>query len=334
MKPYFSVIVPVYKAEPWLRQCVDSILGQTFSDLELILADDGSPDGCPAICDEYAARDSRVKVLHLANGGPAKARKAGLSLASADYVSFVDSDDWLTGRCLAVVRDRIESNGRPDMIFFDHTRDAGPTEYPSFLSPGLYDKARMESQLYPYMLCDLRRRPFGTQLVPAFLCTKVCRRELLLAHYIEDGTPVMIFEDLAMAYECMYHASSIYVCDEPLYVYRRTENSLLTGYRSQFFQEVQICFQYVRRRLGGIDPGLDTQINAAYLRKVLVGVVNELNHASGLTEAAGRIKARLDQTGLVRELSYRGLPWDMRAYLLLLKCRLYLPAVFVTKLRL
>lgn len=93
MTPFISVIVPVYKTEPYLRQCVDSILTQTLAELELILVEDGSPDGCPAICDEYAAKDPRVKVIHKPNGGVASAIVAGLRAATADYVGFIDSDD-------------------------------------------------------------------------------------------------------------------------------------------------------------------------------------------------------------------------------------------------
>jgi glycosyltransferase involved in cell wall biosynthesis len=90
-----SVIVPVYKVEPYLRRCVDSILAQTFVDFELILVDDGSPDQCPAICDEYAAKDSRIKVIHQPNGGLSDARNKGLANAKGNYIGFVDSDDWI-----------------------------------------------------------------------------------------------------------------------------------------------------------------------------------------------------------------------------------------------
>ena len=93
--PLISVIVPIYKVEPYLRQCVDSVLNQTHTDLEVILVDDGSPDGCGAICDEYAAKDARVKVIHKENGGLSDARNAGLNVMRGAYVSFVDSDDWL-----------------------------------------------------------------------------------------------------------------------------------------------------------------------------------------------------------------------------------------------
>lgn len=97
--PQISVIVPVYKVEPYLRRCVDSILGQTFTDFELILVDDGSPDGCPAICDEYARQDDRVLVIHQENGGLSAARNAGIDWAFANsdsqWLTFIDSDDWV-----------------------------------------------------------------------------------------------------------------------------------------------------------------------------------------------------------------------------------------------
>lgn len=94
-----SVIVPVYKVEPYLRKCVDSVLGQTFRDFELILVDDGSPDNCGKICDEYAAADARIKVIHQANGGLSAARNAGLDFvmgySDSKYVTFIDADDWV-----------------------------------------------------------------------------------------------------------------------------------------------------------------------------------------------------------------------------------------------
>ena len=93
--PVVSVIVPVYNVEKYIHRCVDSILAQTFTDFELILVDDGSPDNCPAICDEYAEKDSRIRVIHQENGGLSAARNAGLDVATGEYISFVDSDDWV-----------------------------------------------------------------------------------------------------------------------------------------------------------------------------------------------------------------------------------------------
>ena len=95
MEPLISVIVPIYKVEPYLKKCVDSILTQTHKNLEIILVDDGSPDNCGAICDEYAAKDSRIRVIHKPNGGLSDARNAGMKIMTGQYVAFVDSDDWI-----------------------------------------------------------------------------------------------------------------------------------------------------------------------------------------------------------------------------------------------
>lgn len=93
--PLISVIIPVYKTEAYLEKCVRSVMMQSYRNLEIILVDDGSPDGCPEICDEYAALDNRIKVIHKANGGLSDARNAGLNIASGIWISFIDSDDWI-----------------------------------------------------------------------------------------------------------------------------------------------------------------------------------------------------------------------------------------------
>lgn len=95
MEPLISVIVPIYKVEEYLSRCVDSIINQTYKNLEIILVDDGSPDDCPKICDDYAKKDNRIKVLHLENGGAGYARNKGLSIASGDFISFIDGDDYI-----------------------------------------------------------------------------------------------------------------------------------------------------------------------------------------------------------------------------------------------
>ena len=93
--PKLSVIVPVYNTEKYLRECIDRILAQTFTDFELILVNDGSTDGSGAICDGYAEKDSRIQVIHQTNGGITVARKSGVRAACGEYVTFVDSDDWI-----------------------------------------------------------------------------------------------------------------------------------------------------------------------------------------------------------------------------------------------
>lgn len=128
MEPLISVIVPVYKVEQYLAKCVDSILNQTYRNLEVILVDDGSPDHCGEICDTYAGKDSRVKVIHQQNGGLSSARNAGMAVATGEYVSFVDSDDILVADGLEHMLTLAEKE-QADLVIGDHIRfeDALPS---------------------------------------------------------------------------------------------------------------------------------------------------------------------------------------------------------------
>lgn len=118
MHPKISVIVPIYKAEKYIHRCINSILAQTFNDFELILVNDGSPDNCGAICDEYAARDSRIKVIHKKNGGVASARQCGIDHASGIYTIHADPDDWIEPNMLEELYN-IAIENKADMVICD-----------------------------------------------------------------------------------------------------------------------------------------------------------------------------------------------------------------------
>ena len=118
-----SVIVPIYNTEKYLNQCIDSILDQTYKKLEVILVDDGSKDKCVTICDTYAKKDCRVKVIHKANGGAASAREAGMAIATGDYVMFVDGDDWIDTNTIELCIDKIEKNKSIDCVMFSYIKE-------------------------------------------------------------------------------------------------------------------------------------------------------------------------------------------------------------------
>lgn len=109
-QPLISVIIPIYKVEKFLNRCVESIVEQTYNNLEIILVDDGSPDNCPKMCDNWADKDVRIKVVHKENGGLSDARNAGMKIASGEFISFVDSDDWLELNAIELMQDAIERN--------------------------------------------------------------------------------------------------------------------------------------------------------------------------------------------------------------------------------
>lgn len=128
-----SVIIPVYKAEKYLCECIDSVINQTYDNLEIILVDDGSPDNCGAICDEYACRDDRIKVIHKDNGGASDARNAGLSIAHGKYVYFLDSDDYIKPDAIEKAETCIEKK-KADIVFFD-----SETLYEDFPDPDYHE---------------------------------------------------------------------------------------------------------------------------------------------------------------------------------------------------
>ena len=116
--PKISVIVPCYRTERWLDRCVASLVNQTLQDIEIILVDDGSPDRVPAICDEWAAKDARIKVIHQRNAGQGPARNAGLDIAKGEYVAFVDSDDWIDADAYRAAYEEVERDNGIDIVFF------------------------------------------------------------------------------------------------------------------------------------------------------------------------------------------------------------------------
>src|SRR5690606_26802628 len=121
--PRFSVIVPAYQVQAYLHACLESVLSQSYPDLELIAVDDCSPDACGAVIDEFAARDPRVRVVHLPeNIGLGRARNAGIDRATGDYLVFLDGDDTLTPGALLALADRLKETGDPDVLVYDYAR--------------------------------------------------------------------------------------------------------------------------------------------------------------------------------------------------------------------
>ena len=146
----FSVIVPIYGIEAYLCQCVDSLLEQSYENFELILVDDGSPDRCPEICDSYARKDQRIRVIHKPNGGLVSARQAGIEVATGEYVVNVDGDDWVSPRMLEEFALRI-AQSNADIIMVSHTivhEDQSVVVEQSFPN-GFYDKSAMQREIYP-----------------------------------------------------------------------------------------------------------------------------------------------------------------------------------------
>ena len=204
-----SIIVPVYKVEQYLDRCVESVVNQTYKNLEIILVDDGSPDNCPKMCDEWAEKDSRIKVIHKENDGLANARNSGIEICSGDYVMFVDSDDWIEPDmveflCLLIVKNN--SDCTRCGVFFDNDN----------LKNDTITKSISEHKTIIYSnqkaICDLLVEGHS-----GICCNKIYKKSAIgdLRFEKNDGCA----EDFMFNYHFFQNMNSIVINDTPKYHY-------------------------------------------------------------------------------------------------------------------
>ena len=218
MSPRFSIIIPIYKVEAFLRPCVDSVLSQSFRDFEVLLTDDGSPDGCPAICDAYAAADSRIKVIHKENGGLSDARNAGLSAASGEYIIFLDSDDYyLSTDFLKAIDEKIAETGC-DAVFFRRRRFLQATDT---LLPPPAPFPEMAGMSCGEMLKSLSAR----DMLDASAALKATRRAFLLENDLFFKKR-LFSEDVEWFFRYAPLLQSVATLNFPAYCYRIREGSI------------------------------------------------------------------------------------------------------------
>lgn len=202
--PLVSIIVPVYKTEPYLAACLDSVLGQTVRDIEVVVIDDGSPDACPVLCDEYAARDSRVTVIHQPNGGRSAARNAGIAAAKGRWIGFVDSDDWI----------------EPDM--YETLLDAAERCDAQIAVCGRVEERDGKQTVIAYGKCEVlpSEKAIGELLrdveVRSYLWDKLFRRELFEGIEFPLGRN---YEDVSVVYRLFERTKCVVFVDKSMYHY-------------------------------------------------------------------------------------------------------------------
>jgi glycosyltransferase involved in cell wall biosynthesis len=333
MTVLFSVIVPVYKVEKYLKHCVESILNQTFTDFELILVDDGSPDKCPMMCDEFAKKDSRVHVIHQENKGVVSARKAALFYSKGRYICHVDGDDWVKPELLAVLAECIEQQNEPDIILFDSERvfKDRVEKMPNYLKSGYYDKSRLAAEVYPHMIYD-RSLPFLTSMITGQTWNKTFKRELLLEHYCKNERLYKL-EDFAFVYECFYYAKSMYYCDSVLYCYNKmNEESAMSTYDESYFENLSAVIDYTRRNICGGGDALEDQVNAYAVSGVVIGIFHEMRHGMTIKNASAHIRRELKKTKILKNVSLKNIPSHAKVFVMLLRMHMYRTALLMAKL--
>ncbi len=212
-----SIIIPVYKVEPYLEKCIESILNQTYKNLEIILVDDGSPDNCPEICDKYARKDNRIIVIHKDNGGLSEARNYGLNIATGDYILFVDSDDYIRhDMCEIMLKNAIET--KANMVVCDY-----------YLVQDEMIIEKKDNELKKEILNSdqyMHRFIFEKNICYVVAWLKLYERSLFKDLRFPVG---VIHEDEFMIHKIVYRCSLISCIPEKLYFYVKRENSITTS---------------------------------------------------------------------------------------------------------
>lgn len=213
-----SVIIPVYNVEQYLDRCVQSVLNQTYRNLEIILVDDGSPDRCPQMCDEYARLDSRIRVIHKENGGQSSARNRGLNVASGNYIGFVDSDDYIASDMYEMLLKCI-NNYDADIAMCDYTRKSNTLEK---------DKTDFETEcrnIKLYTAHDIDMLFFRTHGEKSFysVWNRIYKRDMVKNIYFIEN---LINEDVLFTYEIYKKANKIAFLPSKKYMYYKNPQGI------------------------------------------------------------------------------------------------------------
>ena len=222
-----SVIVPVYKVEDYIRECIDSILAQTYPYFELILVDDGSPDNCGRICDDYAEEDDRIKVVHKKNGGLTSARNAGLEVAKGEWIMHVDGDDWIEPDMIESLIEAAQITGA-DMVFGDFMKygpSAGYNKLPTWSS----DKKKSMTNYIAYVMTTI----WGS----------IVKRSLYADHSLKSPDGISYCEDFHLIVRLCHFANKIVNVHRPFYNYRYRSTSIMSNMSRKTEADEQWAYQ-------------------------------------------------------------------------------------------
>ena len=230
-----SIIVPIYKVENYIDKCIESIVEQTYKNLEIILVDDGSPDKCPQICDEWAIKDKRIKVIHKKNGGVMQAWIDGVNLSTSEYVTFVDGDDWIEKNFVERLISPILKNPLIEITIcnFYKVQGAKKDECSSFSDKRV---GILSGDEYEF----IKKNKLGDFLF--YRWNKLFKKSLIAASIAYCDTRVKLWDDVCSTASCLLDAKTIYFVDDPLYNYNQRQNSIVHTIDSEMDENFAIFY--------------------------------------------------------------------------------------------
>ena len=278
MKDYkISIIVPVYNAEKYLKKCVDSLTGQTYQNLEIILVDDGSSDNSGSLCDELAGKDARIKVLHKENGGLISAWKAGVTESTGEYLNFVDSDDWGDLNMLEEMAEYLTGSEK-EIIASDYVIekvDGSKRCVYQELSPGEYDRDEIERKVIPNLLGREKR------YVTISRCMKLISRKLIIDNMKYSDPRIRLSEDTTIMLPSLIDCDRLVIMDHKTYYhYLYVNESMVHKYDEKLYENVRLLKETVLHIINDKFEGeglaeREKQLDQEYIFWLLLVLKNE-----------------------------------------------------------
>lgn len=244
-QPLVSVIIPVYNAEQYLKECVDSVIYQTYENLDIVLVDDGSKDNSPKICDKYYKNDERVQVVHKENGGLVSAWSKGVEVSKGEYVVFLDSDDWID---LFMIEDMVkQATGKGKELVCGNyiiEKDNQAINVKQSLEPDIYDRAGIEKKILPYLMGKEDR------LIHYSRCMKLISKELILENIPYMNPQLTMGEDAGIMLPVFWDAEYIVVMEDAFYYhYRFVDSSMVHKYNPSMYEKVELLYETLKNTI-------------------------------------------------------------------------------------
>ena len=283
MKPLVSIIVPVYNAAPYLKQCVDSLTSQTLKEIEIILINDGSTDDSLAVCVELAATDDRIRLIDKPNGGVSEARNDGLRTATGSYVGFVDPDDWVDADMYARMLGTL-SAAQADICLCNYVKETKEGTVPVLMKPiGIIEKESVLEEIVANVIAKPSFRSGETDIMGS-VCRLLISRELLEQNNIWFDKKVAFMEDLLVCVEAFLKCDRITIDAGAYYHYRVHESSTVMAYKPHFYQRQKQAFEKLQQLVAreGETAALAPRMANRYIIIALLALANEAHKGNPL----------------------------------------------------
>ena len=264
--PLFSVIVPVYNVEPYIRDCLDSILLQTYEDYEVVLIDDGSTDKSGDICEEYAKSYDKVRVIHKENGGLVSARQSGVCESHGEYCVALDSDDWIKPSYLSEFA-QVISRYNPDIVCsgIELIDDNNVISMIPSMDEGYYNRSQIIQKIFPKLIQSSNAESFEPNI-----CSKAIRRSLYEPCQLSVNMKIKNGEDSSCTIPCFYYSKSVYILKSSNYCYRYNRASMTKNLKPMPWEQQVLLTNHIKNNIDINEYDFREQLN----RRICHGLFN------------------------------------------------------------